>query len=189
MPKKAAGPPDATATGKDDVKKLRKVIKGSPVAMLTTVANDGSLRSRPMATLKAPFDGYLWFFIRTGAPISGEIRENQRVNLSYALPGDNRFISVSGTASVSRDPERVKELWSGRMKEWFPQGKKDPELAILRVRVEHAECWDPKSGAMAQMSGLLDAAIAGRAQPSAPVAEPAPVSTDQTSGKLSGAQG
>ena len=114
MPKKV--PPAATtATGKDDVKKLRKVIKGSPVAMLTTVANDGSLRSRPMATLKAPFDGYLWFFIRTGAPISGEIRENQRVNLSYAVPEDNRFVSVSGTASVSRDPERVRELWSGRM--------------------------------------------------------------------------
>src|SRR5688500_13984345 len=188
MPKKVPAP-KATATGKDDVKKLRKVIKGSPVAMLPPVASDGSLRSRPMATLKAPFDGYLWFFIRTGAPISGEIRENQRVNLSYALPEDNRFVSVSGTASVSRDPERVKELWSGRMKEWFPQGKKDPELAILRVRVEHAESWDPRSGAMAQMSGLLDAAIAGRGQQPAPAAEPAPASTDPGAGKLSGAQG
>jgi general stress protein 26 len=187
MPKKAARPPDATATGKDDVKKLRKVIKGSPVGMLTTVANDGSLRSRPMATLKAPFDGYLWFFIRTGAPISGEIRENQRVNLSYAVPGEDRFVSVSGTASVSRDPVRVKELWSRGMKEWFPQGKKDPELAILRVRVEHAECWDPQSGAMAQMSGLLDAAIAGRAKEPAP--PPDPAAMDPGAGKMSGAQG
>ena len=183
MPKKAPAP--AEATGKDDVKKLRKIIKGAPVAMLTTVANDGGLRSRPMATLKAPFDGYLWFFIRTGAPISGEIRENQRVNLSYASPDNDRYVSVSGTASVSRDPERVKALWSGRMKEWFPQGKKDPELAILRVRVEHAESWDPKSGAMVQLSGLLDAAIAGRSKEQA--AEPA--TADPGAGKMSGAQG
>jgi general stress protein 26 len=162
MAKKAPASAKATASGKDDVKKLRKIIKGAPVAMLTTVANDGSLRSRPMATLKAPFDGYLWFFIRTGAPISGEIRENQHVNLSYSQPGDDRFVSVSGTASVSRDPARVKELWGRGMKEWFPQGKKDPDLAILRVRLEHAESWDPKTGAMVQMSGLKDAAIAGR---------------------------
>jgi general stress protein 26 len=186
MAKKVPEPGEATATGKDDVKKLRKVIKNAPVAMLTTVANDGSLRSRPMATLKAPFDGYLWFFIRTGAPISGEIQENQRVNLSYSVPGDERFVSVSGTASVSRDPARVKELWSGRMKEWFPQGRKDSELAILRVRVEHAECWDPKSGAMAQMSGLLDAAIAGRSPE--PAAEPSGADP-AGAGKMSGAQG
>ena len=188
MSKKAPAPAetDAKASGNDDVKKLRKIIKGAPVAMLTTVANDGSLRSRPMATLKMPFDGYLWFFIRTGAPISGELRENQHVNVSYAEPGDDRYISVSGTASVSRDLERVKALWNGRMKEWFPEGKKDPQLAILRVRVEHAECWNPKAGAMVQMSGLLEAAIAGRTAEGSP---PEPPAADASTSNMGGAQG
>lgn len=184
MSKKASGSAKTRAPGKDDVKKLRKIIKGAPVAMLTTVATDGSLRSRPMATLKAPFDGYLWFFIRTGAPVSGEIQESQRVNLSYTLPNDDRYVSVSGTANVSRDPERVKELWSGWMKEWFPDGKKDPDLSILRVRVEHAECWDPKTGAMVQLSGLLEAVIAGR---SAEAPEPSPA--EPVASSMGGAQG
>jgi len=40
------------------------------VAMLTTVASDGSLRSRPMVTPDADFDGELWFFTRYNSPKS-----------------------------------------------------------------------------------------------------------------------
>ena len=157
MPKNAPVNEDA---GKGDLKKLRKIMKAARIGMLTTVAPDGNLHSRPMATLDAPFDGYLWFFTRASSPKADEIQENQRVNVSYT-EGD-RNVSVAGTATLSRDPERIKDLWSGWLKAWFPQGKKDPDLAILRVRVEHAEYWDAKSSTMVQMVGLLKGVIAGR---------------------------
>ena len=49
----------------DNTKKLRELIKDIKYAMLTTTEDDGTLRSRPMATLQTEFDGDLWFF--TGA--------------------------------------------------------------------------------------------------------------------------
>ena len=143
-----------------DLKKLRKLIKGARVAMLTTIAADGTLRSRPMATLKAPFEGDLWFFTRASAPKTEEIRDNDRVNVSFSDGDDNRYLSISGTASLVKDTDRIESLWSGRLKNWFPDGKKSPDLALLRVRVDRAEYWDKKTAAMVHLSGLVRSSLA-----------------------------
>lgn len=154
---KEKGRKEAKSDGGDkgDLKKLRKLIKGARVAMLTTVAPDGFLRSRPMATLKAPFEGDLWFFTRASAPKADEIRDNDHVNVSFSDGDDDRYLSISGTASLVRDTARLEELWSGRLKNWFPAGKKDPDLALLRVRVDRAEYWDAKTAAMVALAGLV----------------------------------
>jgi general stress protein 26 len=146
---------DQKDLGKGDLKKLRKLIKGARVAMLTTVAPDGTLHSRPMATLKAPFEGDVWFFTGASAPKTDEIRDNDQVNVSFSDGDDNRYLSISGTASLVRDQDRLEQLWSGRLKSWFPQGKKDPDLALLRVRVDRADYWDAKTAAMVHLAGLV----------------------------------
>ena len=51
-----------TSEVRPDVRRLAELIKDARFAMLTTVAPDGSLRSRPMATQEVEFDGDLWFF-------------------------------------------------------------------------------------------------------------------------------
>jgi general stress protein 26 len=151
---KADGPSNDDQ-GSDDTRKLRKMIKNTPVAMLTTVASDGLLRSRPMATLKAPFDGHLWFLARTGAPMADEIKDNQRVGVSYASPKADRYVSVTGVATLIRDPEKIRELWSRRLRPWFPEGKKHPDLALIRVAVERADYWDAKRGIMIHLQGVV----------------------------------
>ena len=151
---------DKAGKPKDPIKKLRKLIKDIRVAMLTTSAADGSLRSRPMATQDADFDGELWFFTRYHSPKSEEIQENQKVNISYASPKDERFVSVSGTATLVRDPAKVKELWRGEYKAWFPEGKKDPELALLKIRVDRAEYWDRSENKMVDLPRLAPTAAA-----------------------------
>jgi general stress protein 26 len=158
--KKAAGQEPAIER---EVRKLRKLIKSVRIAMFTTVAPDGRLRSRPMANLKGGFDGDLWFITRSTAPKAEEIRENQHVNVAYADPDDERFVSISGLASLVRDPAKVDELWSRRLRSWFPNGKKDPELALIRVRIDRAEVWDSKSASMVHLEGLGAVLAQGRA--------------------------
>jgi general stress protein 26 len=168
-----------------DLKKLRKLVKGARVAMLTTIAPDGTLRSRPMATLKAPFEGDLWFFTRASAPKTDEIRDNDKVNVSFSAEDENRYLSISGTASVARDSDRITKYWSGRLKSWFPDGKKDPDLALLRVRVDRAEYWDKKTAAMVHLSGLVKSNL--RADPAVDNRKAEGASAGSTTG--AGAQG
>jgi general stress protein 26 len=155
-----------------EVRKLRKFIKSTRIAMLTTVASDGRLRSRPMASLKGGFDGDLWFVTRAGAPKTEEIRDNQHVNVGFSDPEEERFVSISGLASLVRDAAKVEDLWSRRLRTWFPGGKKDPDLALIRVRIDRAEVWDSKSATMVHLEGLgavLAQRRAARAEDRAPV--------------------
>jgi len=147
---------------KSDVEKIRDLIKGIRIAMLTTVEEDGGLRSRPMATQKEEFDGELWFFTSDETPKVGEIRKDRRVNLSYADPDDNRYVSLSGTARVVRDKEKARELWNPALKAWFPQGVDEPDLVLLNVQVEKAEYWDSPSSKMVQLVGFVKAIATGQ---------------------------
>jgi general stress protein 26 len=151
MAKKADAP---EAPIEKEVRKLRKFIKSTRIAMFTTVASDGRLRSRPMANLKGGFDGDLWFVTRSTAPKAEEIKDNQHVNVAYADADAERFVSISGLASLVREPDRIQQLWSRRLRAWFPGGKKDPELALIRVRIDRAEVWDSKTSTMVHLEGL-----------------------------------
>lgn len=152
----------AHASERSDIEKIRDLIKGISFAMLTTVDEDGSLRSRPMQTQETEFDGELWFFTGASTPKVGEVQRDQRVNLSYADPDDNRYVSLSGTAALVLDRAKMKELWKPVLKAWFPGGLEDPELALLRVKVEKAEYWDSPSSKMVQLAGFLKAIATGK---------------------------
>ena len=77
-----------------NMKKLASMIRAIKVAMLTTVNPDGSLRSRPMATREAQFDGTLWFFTRESSEKSSEIKQYPSVNVSYVLAEEHRYVSI-----------------------------------------------------------------------------------------------
>ena len=145
-----------------DVKLLAEKIKGIRVAMMTTIHEDGTLRSRPMATLDMEFDGVLWFFTLESTPKVGEVQENPQINLSYVKPDDERYISISGTAQLVRDKQKIDELWKPFLKAWFPNGKDDPNLALLKVTVTVAEYWDGPSNKMVQLSYIAKSAATSK---------------------------
>jgi len=144
------------------IEKFTDLIGDIRFAMLTTVGPDGSLRSRPMATLKTDFDGDLWFFTADDSPKVEEIIEEHHVGLAYANPSSQKYVSVSGLASVVHDRERAKELWTPAAKAWFPAGVDDPHLGLLRVRVQTIEYWDSPSSKMVQLYGFAKAVLTGK---------------------------
>ena len=149
------------STGEANIKKLAELIREMKFAMLTTVDPDGCLRSRPMATQKNEFDGDLWFFTSRRSGKMESIKKDQHVNVAYADPDDQRYVSVSGRAEVVADQGRINELWTPALRAWFPKGKDDPEIALLRVRVESAEYWDSPSSTLVHLVGFAKALLTG----------------------------
>jgi general stress protein 26 len=143
------------------LKELLEKIKDVHTAMLVTCEEDGTMRSRPMNNQKADESGYLWFFTGYGSHKAEEIKHDSHVNLSYADPGKNLYVSVSGTAQVSRDKQKIDELWDPSLKAWFPEGKEDPNVALLRVKVTKGEFWDTHSNTMVHLFGLAKALVTG----------------------------
>jgi general stress protein 26 len=141
--------------------KVWDLIHDIQVAMMTTEGPGGMLHSRPMIARDADFDGRLWFYSHHVSEKAAEIAAAGHVNLSYADPGANRFVSVSGQARIRREPDLVHALWSEAMRTWFPKGPDDSDLCLIEVDIEHAEYWDAPSNAMVMAYGYAKARLTG----------------------------
>ncbi|HEU4620808.1 MAG TPA: pyridoxamine 5'-phosphate oxidase family protein [Burkholderiaceae bacterium] len=141
--------------------RLTELIRDIEYAMFTTVDDDGLLRSRPLATLEVDSDRELCFFTSESLPKVGEVAREHRVNLAYADPKTQRYVSVSGIARVSRDHERMKRLWRPQYRAWFPKGLDEPDLVLLCVEVVRAEYWDSPPSTIVHAIGLAKAMITG----------------------------
>lgn len=152
------------ATDHEAAEKLWHLIKDMRMAMMTTVEEDGSLHARPMATLAhAGFeDATLWFFTRLDSDKAQALALHPQVNLAYADPDDQTYVSVAGTGTVVRNRDRIEALWREPMATWFPKGTDDPEIALIAVRVTGAAYWDAPSGAMVYAYGYAKAKLTGR---------------------------
>lgn len=147
----------ATRSPDDDVRTLGELIAGIRIAMLASTAPDGSLVSRPLATLEVDFDGDLWFFTSATSGKVDDIARQPRVNVAYADPDDGLYVSVVGTAQVLHDKAKIEALWHPQATIFFPGGKDDPDLRLLRIRVDSAEYWRRDSGLVSQALALMSA--------------------------------
>jgi general stress protein 26 len=146
------------AVRNENIKKLRELMQGIPVAMLTTVDDStGRLRSRPMAAQKKPFDGTLWFFTYGDAPKADDVRKEQDVVVTYTNKDKNFYMSVSGKGTVERDLAKMEEFWFGGLTSWFPRGMDDPQLALMKIEVQEAEYWDGLDNRMQKLVGFVRA--------------------------------
>ena len=142
---------DAQEQGRYSPQQFRDLVKDIPFAMFTTVTADGTLRSRPMVATDNAFDGALWFFTRTTSAVAQEIAGSRMVNITYVSAPEDRFVSVSGSASVVRDLGRASVMWSPAYNQWFAGGASDPELSLIRIEVSRVEFWDRKAGRMREL--------------------------------------
>jgi general stress protein 26 len=145
--------------------KLSHLISDIQIAMLTTVNPAGQLHSRPMATHKQePFEGELFFLTPAHSGKVSEIQNDSEVSLQYVDP-KHTFVALTGRASVSNDRALIEKLWNPSYKAWFPNGKDDPEIRVLRVTVEEAEYWEAPSNALVRNAKILARAVTGGQTP------------------------
>jgi general stress protein 26 len=144
--------------GSDEIEKVRTLVKDERIAMLTTVAEDGSLVSRPMGVQAVDFDGDLWFFDAADSHKVAEIARDSAANAAFS--GTSSWVSLSGRATLVHDPDKFRELWNAVADAWFPDGPDTPGVVLIRLHAESAAYGRP--GALRHhVDDLLSAA--GRA--------------------------
>jgi len=154
----------ATAqTRANDLKKIRELIKDIDFCMLTTVDESGDLHSRPMSSNGEVDDnGDIWFFTNVSSLKVTEIEKLPKVNASFADLDEQRYVSITGTAQLIRDRAKIDELWKPEFNMWFPGGKDDPEIALLRVSLEKAEYWDSPSSTIGYALSFVSSLVTGK---------------------------
>jgi general stress protein 26 len=153
-----------TTPESNDIAKLWELIKDMRFGMLTTRHENGHLHSRPMTTQNRrddEADALFFFMSRSSEPFTDLQREHQ-VNVAYANPSSDTYVSVSGLAEAVEDAALRHALWNTATQAWFPNGPDDPDVALVRVRITHAEYWDVHESKLVQLYKMARAAATGQ---------------------------
>ena len=128
-----------------DLAKLYEHIDDIEIAMMTTRRVDGHLQSRAMATQKRAEGADLWFVTMEATAKLADLAADPHICLSYYKDRTREWISVSGIASISRDRQKIHELYAPDWKLWFGQEgdprhgtPDDPRMVLIGVDVHAA---------------------------------------------------
>ena len=124
----------------DDLKTIRSIMSDARFATVTTRTGEGELVSRPLAVLGGDeFDGVAYFFTQDPSPKTEDIAGDPHVNVAYADGASH--VSLTGTATVSRDQAIIDKYWNPWAESWFEGGREDPSVALLQVDATSIEFW------------------------------------------------
>lgn len=149
---------------KSDHETLWELIKDTRFGMLAHRHADGKLHAHPLTTQNRELaaDGILYFFVSKSTELGTRIAQDGNVNISYAHLDKDAYVSVTGTARVSEDLAKKRELFNPIAKAWFPGGPEDPDMELVEVHIDEAEYWDVKQSKLRQLFTMGKAAITGR---------------------------
>ena len=114
-----------------------------------------------MATQQTEFDGTVWFLSHKESGKMHEIADDAHVSLLYSDTSDSKYVTAKGKATVSRDQAKIDDLWNPMFKAWFPGGKDDPSIAVIKVVISEAEYWEASSSKIVMGVKYLAAAVTG----------------------------
>jgi len=79
----------------------------------------------------------------------------------FVSKGQDYFACLSGRVSADNNPALIEKLWSKPVEAWFPGGKSDPNLVLLRFDIEEAELWESDLS----LAGKLKLLFGGKIKP------------------------
>lgn len=97
----------------------------------------------------------LWFFIGK----DNRLAKGGKAMAQFVSKGHDYFACLSGTATLDTDPAMVDKLWDSHVEAWFPQGKADPNLALLRLDIDSAELWETDVSVSGRLKMLFGGTI------------------------------
>ena len=141
---------------------LWDLIKETRFCMLAHRHTDGTLHSHPLTMQNRALgeDGCIYFFVAKSSEVGQRLQHDGNVNLSFANPKEDTWVSITGMARVSGDAAKKKELFDVMDKAWF-DGPDDPKMELVEVKIDEAEYWNVKENKLLQMLKMGKAAATG----------------------------
>ena len=118
---------------------LQDLVSDFEVAMLVTQSTNG-IHARPMAIARLE-DGIGAYLVTDINSLKiDEINANPDAVLTFQSA--RKFASVRGKLAVLSDRHLIEKMWKGAWKVWFPDGKSDPNICLLKFTAHEGEYWD-----------------------------------------------
>jgi general stress protein 26 len=129
---------------KDVEQRLWKEIEHQRTGMLGLVGRPEVSHFQPMTAFAEPQSGRIWFFTRADTDLVQDLgREGQAM---FVFQQKDVQACLGGRLSVDNDRARIDKYWNSVVAAWYPQGRDDPLLALIRLDLADGQVWISDAG-------------------------------------------
>ncbi len=142
-----------------DIERVWDIVETVGVGMLTT-RFAGGLRSRPVEPRLDRGGGVIRIVTDVRGLKDNEIERSPDIGLVVVCAPDKAYLSITGTAAVTRDPAMARKIWHKTDDLWW-SGPDDPNVRVLVVTPSLAELWDGPSSSVVAAFEIVKAKVTG----------------------------
>ncbi|TDR45033.1 general stress protein 26 [Tahibacter aquaticus] len=134
-------------------------IAGSLRTSLLTTYDGTQPRIRPMAGAVRREEHAIYFMTESTSPKITQLERHPIATAAFADDSGNKFVTFTGTAVVSNDREKIREIWTPFAKAWW-DSPDDPIIRLITLHPTEAELWDSPGKLLATVI-MLSAVVTG----------------------------
>lgn len=128
-------------------KEFWKHLKSSNTGMLGL--DVPGYHSQPMTAYREEETGTIWFFTRDDTDFAGDVAKGgQKGMFTYGSKDQEVWACFHGALSISRDQSVIDKHWNPILAAWYPDGKDDPHLTLVKFDGDDGRVWISKKGAV-----------------------------------------
>ena len=148
--------------GKEGLKKINELAEKADVCFFCTNISTGKpFSTRPMSVQEVDEEG-LWFLSANDSHLNKDIMNDPSVQLLFQGSDYSDFLNIHGTASISRDQQKIKKFWKPLFKTWFTDGIDDPRITVIKVKPDKGYYWDTKHNMVVGLLKRAAGAVMGK---------------------------
>lgn len=133
-------------TDRDAVEaRLWKEIKDEQTGMLGLVGGEPQ-HFQPMTAFAEPETGEIWFFTFKDTDLAEQTAQGGRA--MFVFQARKLWACIGGRLSQQHDRTRMDRYWNPVVAAWYPDGREDPHLTLLRFDPDHGRVWVSDKGAL-----------------------------------------
>jgi len=128
-------------------KEFWKSLKESNTGMLGL--DRPGYHSQPMTGYAEPETGTIWFFSRSDTDFARDVAQGGQSGMfSYQAKDQKVQACIHGQLSIDQDRARIEKYWNPVVAAWYPDGKDDPALTLIRFDGDDGRVWLSDKGAL-----------------------------------------
>jgi len=126
--------------------RLFDALRKSDFGMLGLIDSDQQF-PQPMTTFLEEGEETLWFYTREDTDLARAVANGEAGGLYVFVDKKQEvFASIVGQLTLTRDTDRIRRFWNPVVAAWYPEGRDDPKLTLLRFDPSHAQVWVSSAG-------------------------------------------
>ena len=124
--------------------RLWKELEHETIGMLGLVGGEPH-HMQPMAVYADEPNHAVWFYSNKDSDLARDAQGHDAMLCLMSKDMDFQAC-LHGKLSLSHDQTKIDQYWSPFVAAWFPEGKADPGLTLIRMDLDDARVWASKRG-------------------------------------------